>query len=95
MGDRRLNLKRKNILTDIRSINSYNIEEIGSLITTNYIKISRELSVRQAMRELIKNVGTQSLAVTIRVLMDEEMDGKETFHINVSGFESRKELIQL
>lgn len=88
-------MKRKNILTDIRSINSYNIEEIGSLITTNYIKISRELSVRQAMRELIKNVGTQSLAVTIRVLMDEEMDGKETFHINVSGFEIRKEPIQL
>ena len=88
-------MKRKHILTDIRFTSSYNNEEIGSLMTTNYIKISRDLYVRQAMRELIKNVGTQSLAVTIRVLMDEEMDGKETFHINVSGFESRKEPIQL
>lgn len=68
LGDRRLNLKRKNILTDIRSINSYNIEEIGSLITTNYIKISRELSVRQAMRELIKEAGKHDNISTIYVV---------------------------
>ena len=61
-------MKRKNILTDIRSINSYNIEEIGSLITTNYIKISRELSVRQAMRELIKEAGKHDNISTIYVV---------------------------
>lgn len=61
-------MKRKHILTDIRFTSSYNNEEIGSLITTNYIKISRDLSVRQAMRELIKEAGNHNNISTIYVV---------------------------
>lgn len=71
--------------TEIRLINSYDDDEIGSLITTNYIRIRRNLTIRQAMHELILdmagNVGTQSLAVTIRVLMDENLDAKDKWHL--------------
>ena len=45
------------IKTDIRLINSYAEDEIGSLITTNYICIKQKLTIRQAMHELIHQAG--------------------------------------
>lgn len=38
---------------DIRLISSYDDKEIGSLMTTNYIVIQKNLTVKQAMKELI------------------------------------------
>ena len=38
---------------DIRLINSYDEDEIGSMMTTNFIVISENFSVKQAMRALI------------------------------------------
>ena len=35
-------------------INSYDDSEVGSLITTNYICIKQNLTIRQAMHELVK-----------------------------------------
>ena len=37
---------KEDVKADIRLINSYDEEEIGSLITTNYIKISKNLTIR-------------------------------------------------
>ena len=39
---------------EIRLIQSYNDDELGSLMTTNFIKLSIYYTVKQAMRELIK-----------------------------------------
>lgn len=38
---------------DIRLIRSYDEEEIGSRMTTNFVAIKKDLSVKQAMKELI------------------------------------------
>lgn len=45
------------VKADIRLISSYEEDEIGSLMTTNYISISNKLSVREAMHELIRQAG--------------------------------------
>ncbi|MBQ6393090.1 MAG: magnesium transporter [Eubacterium sp.] len=60
---------------DIQMIMSYDEEEIGSVMTTNYIVIHRYLTVRQAMHELIKQAGDNDNISTIYVL-----DGKECFY---------------
>lgn len=39
---------------DIRLLSSYGDDEIGSLMSTNYISICNRLSVKEAMRELIR-----------------------------------------
>ena len=53
--------------TDIRLINSYDEDEIGSLITTNYICIRQNLTIRQAMHELIRQAGDNDNISTIYV----------------------------
>ena len=58
----------EDIKADIRLINSYADDEIGSLITTNYIKISRLLTVRQAMHELVRQAGENDNISTIYVV---------------------------
>ena len=60
---------------DIKLILSYDEEEIGSVMTTNYIVIHRYLTVRQAMHELIKQAGDNDNISTIYVL-----DGKDCFY---------------
>ena len=42
-------------------INSYDDSEVGSLITTNYICIKQNLTIRQAMHELVKQAGAIDL----------------------------------
>ena len=56
------------IKADIKLINSYNDDEIGSLITTNYICISKDLNIRQAMHELVKQAGDNDNISTIYVV---------------------------
>ena len=56
--------------TEIRLINSYDDDEIGSLITTNYIRIRRNLTIRQAMHELIQQAGDNDNISTIYVVDD-------------------------
>ena len=63
----------EDIKADIRLINSYPDDEIGSLITTNYIKITKLLSIRQAMNELIRQAGENDNISTIYVV---DKDGK-------------------
>jgi magnesium transporter len=42
---------------DVQLILSYEDDEIGSIMTTNFIQIHYTLTVRQAMRELVKQAG--------------------------------------
>ena len=60
---------------DVKLILSYDEDEIGSVMTTNYIVIHRFLTIRQAMHELIKQAGENDNISTIYVL-----DGKDTFY---------------
>ena len=60
---------------DVQLIRSYDEDEIGSYMTTNFILIGRGLTVRQAMRELVKQAGDNDNITTIYV---EEKD--KTFY---------------
>lgn len=60
------------VKTDIRLIRSYDEDEIGSLITTNYICIRQNLTIRQAMRELIQQAGENDNITTIYVVDEKE-----------------------
>ena len=59
---------------DIHLILSYDEDEIGSLITTNFVCISKNLSIRQAMRELVRQAGENDNISTIYVV-----DASDTF----------------
>lgn len=52
---------------DIRLILSYDESEIGSVMTTNFIEIKNTLSIREAMRELVKQAGKNDNISTIYV----------------------------
>ena len=56
------------IRTDIRLINSYDEDEIGSLITTNYICMKQNLTIRQAMHELVQQAGENDNITTLYVV---------------------------
>ncbi len=60
------------IKTDIKLINSYDEDEIGSLITTNYICIKQNITVRQAMHELVQQAGENDNISTIYVVDDKK-----------------------
>ena len=55
-------------------INSYDDDEVGSLITTNYICIHQSLTIRQAMHELVRQAGENDNLATIYVV-----DGRNRF----------------
>ena len=55
---------------DIRLILSYDEDEIGSMMTTNFVAIKKELSVRQAMRELVAQAGENDNISTVYVVDD-------------------------
>lgn len=56
---------------DIRLIHSYSEDEIGSIITTNYICIEKSLNIRQAMHELVRQAGENDNISTIYVRNEE------------------------
>lgn len=56
------------VKADIQLIHSYDEDEIGSLITTNFVCISKDLSIRQAMRELVRQAGENDNISTIYVV---------------------------
>lgn len=62
----------EDVKADIRLINSYDDDEIGSLITTNYISITKDLTIRQAMRELVKQAGENDNISTIYVVESDD-----------------------
>lgn len=62
----------EDVKTDIKLINSYDDDEIGSLITTNFICIRQNLTIRQAMHELVKQAGENDNISTIYVVDEDE-----------------------
>ncbi len=52
---------------DVQLILSYDEDEIGSYMTTNFIRIKNNLSIRQAMHELVKQAGDNDNISTIYV----------------------------
>ncbi len=48
-----ISLMDKDASADVRLINSYDEDEVGSMMTTNFIVIGQNFSVKQAMRSLI------------------------------------------
>lgn len=57
---------------DIKLICSYEDDEIGSMMTTNYIEIERSLTIKQAMRSLIAQAEDNDNITTIFVKDDDE-----------------------
>lgn len=53
---------------EIKLINSYEDDEIGSLLTTNYIAITSNLSIKQAMKSVISQAGENDNISTIYVV---------------------------
>lgn len=53
---------------DVRMLLSYDEDEIGSRMTTNYICIHEDLNIRQAMSELVRQAGENDNIFTIYVV---------------------------
>lgn len=53
---------------DLRMLLSYADDEIGSKMTTNYVAITRGLTIRQAMHELIHQAGENDNILTVYVV---------------------------
>lgn len=56
---------------DIKMIQSYSEDEIGSMMTTNFVVIKNTLTIRQAMRELVKQAGENDNISTVYVTDNE------------------------
>lgn len=53
---------------DVKLLLSYDEDEIGSYMTTNFIMIYNDLTVREAMRELVRQAGENDNISTIYVV---------------------------
>lgn len=58
----------EDVRADIQLIHSYDEDELGSLITTNYIHIKKTCNIRQATHELIQQAGDNDNISTIYVV---------------------------
>ncbi len=67
-----MDLLDEDTVEDIRLIDSYADEQIGSRMTTNFVAIGRELTVKQAMRSLIRQAADNDNISTLYVLSDED-----------------------
>ena len=57
---------------DVRLLLSYDDDEIGSCMTTNFIVIHNNLTIKQAMHELVKQAGDNDNISTIYVVDDND-----------------------
>lgn len=57
---------------DVRLLLSYDDDEIGSCMTTNFIVIHNNLTIKQAMHELVKQAGNNDNISTIYVVDDND-----------------------
>lgn len=72
MRDQLIQYMTKEAKEDIELIRSYDENEIGSQMTTNYIEIGRDLSIRQAMKTLIEQAEENDNISTIYVKDDSD-----------------------
>ena len=62
----------KDAADDVKLLLSYNEDEIGSCMTTNYICIRRDMTIGQAMSELVKQAGENDNISTLYVVDENE-----------------------
>lgn len=67
-----VNMLDQDAVKDVKLLLSYEDVEIGSCMTTNFIVIHNNLSIRQAMRELVNQAGENDNISTIYVIDDED-----------------------
>ncbi len=67
-----VNLMDDDSSRDVNLILSYEDDEIGSYMTTNFVAIKNDLTIRQAMHELIRQAGENDNISTIYVVDDGE-----------------------
>jgi len=67
-----IELMDKESQEDIRLIRSYDEDEVGSIMTTNYICVEKGLSVKQAMKSMVNQAADNDNISTIYVV-DEEV----------------------
>lgn len=56
---------------DIELIDSYDDDQIGSRMTTNYVAVGRDLTIKQAMRSLVRQAADNDNISTIYALRDD------------------------
>lgn len=56
---------------DIELIDSYDDDQIGSRMTTNYVAVGRDLSIKQAMRSLVRQAADNDNISTIYALRED------------------------
>ena len=62
----------KDAADDVKLLLSYDEDEIGSCMTTNYIYIRNDMTIRQAMSELVKQAGENDNISTLYVVDENE-----------------------
>ena len=62
----------KDAADDVKLLLSYHEDEIGSCMTTNYICIRKDMTIRQAMSELVKQAGENDNISTLYVVNENE-----------------------
>lgn len=72
ISEKVVGLLDEDITKDIKLIQSYEDDEIGSKMTTNFILIKKTLSIKQAMRELILQAEENDNIYTIYVSNEDE-----------------------
>lgn len=53
------------IKEDLKLIDSFEEDEIGSIMTTNYISVTTDLTIKEAMKEVVKQAGDNDNITTI------------------------------
>lgn len=74
-ADKIINLMDEEIIEDINLIQSYEDEEIGSKMSTNFIVVEYGSNVKQTMNALIKQAAENDNVSTIFVLQDDKFYG--------------------
>jgi len=72
IGEKLVSLMDDESSRDIRLIQSYDEEEIGSKMTTNFIAIRKGLTVRKAMKELVAQAEENDNIYTVYVLNEDD-----------------------
>lgn len=66
-----IGLMQKDAARDIQLIDSYDEDQIGSRMTTNFVAFNKNFSVKQAMRTVIKEAGENDNISTLYALNDD------------------------
>ena len=67
-----IKLMQKDSVKDIKLIDSYDDDMIGSKMTTNFIAVKKNLSIKQAMRAVITEAGENDNISTLYAVNDDD-----------------------